>query len=107
MTALYKTVPVTRDQEKRALNQEERILKFCQFMGPDAWFRIDEIHTKCFTERTPITSVRRAVTNLTDKGLLEKSGDDALVSGPHGMSVHRWRLAPEPGQLGLFERRAA
>lgn len=105
MTALYKTVPVTREQERKALNQEERVLKFCQFMGTSAWFRIDEIHKKCFTERTPITSVRRAVTNLTDLCKLEKSA--GTVPGPYGKPVHRWRLAPDPGQMGLFDGRVA
>ena len=49
----------------------------------------------------PITSVRRAMTNLTKAGLLEKTGDKVL--GEYGVMVNTWKLAPkEPKQLGLF-----
>lgn len=39
---------------------------------------------------TPLTSVRRAITNLTEAGLLEKT--DEMVPGTYGKQVHTWRL---------------
>jgi hypothetical protein len=46
---------------------------------------------------TPLTSVRRAITNLTEQGVLEKTG--RMVQGTYGKQVHMWRLAT--GQLML------
>ena len=39
----------------------------------------------------PITSVRRAITNLTNKGLLVKT--DRMVRGDYGQPNHLWKLA--------------
>lgn len=47
---------------------------------------------------TPLTSVRRALSNLTEEGLLEKT--DQMVPGLYGKRVHAWRLAS--GQLEMF-----
>lgn len=46
---------------------------------------------------TPLTSVRRAITNLTEAGVLEKT--DRMVAGTYGKQVHCWRLAT--GQLSF------
>lgn len=47
---------------------------------------------------TPLTSIRRAVTNLTEQGLLEKT--DEMVQGTFGKRVHQWKLrSQEPEQL--------
>jgi hypothetical protein len=46
---------------------------------------------------TPLTSVRRAITNLTEQGVLEKT--DRMVMGSFGKQVHSWRLAT--GQLSF------
>lgn len=43
-----------------------------------------------FNEGVPITSVRRAITNLTLKGLLVKTGTMKL--GYQGKMVHTWKL---------------
>lgn len=40
----------------------------------------------------PLTSVRRAMTNLTKIGYLQKSGH--MVIGTYGKYVNTWRLAP-------------
>jgi Fe2+ or Zn2+ uptake regulation protein len=39
----------------------------------------------------PITSIRRALTNLTDKGLLKKTNE--MVMGKYGKKTHTWKLA--------------
>ena len=37
----------------------------------------------------PLTSIRRAITNLTDKGLLRKT--DTMKKGMYGKMVHTWQ----------------
>ena len=37
----------------------------------------------------PITSIRRAITNLTSEGYLVKT--DKMVKGPYGKQVHTWK----------------
>ena len=50
----------------------------------------------------PITSIRRSMTTLTAKGLLEKTGD--TQEGAYGMPCHLWRLATNKGeQMGLWD----
>ena len=39
----------------------------------------------------PITSIRRALTNLTNKGLLKKTNE--MVMGKYGKKTHTWKLA--------------
>lgn len=41
----------------------------------------------------PITSIRRAITNLTEQGHLEKTGNK--VTGPLGRPEYRWTLTPQ------------
>src|SRR5690349_17379319 len=68
-----------------------------------AWFQ--QHPSGCFAPHqipmpadTPLTSVRRAVTNLTEQGLLEKT--DRMVQGTYGKNVHCWKLrVDEPEQL--------
>ena len=43
---------------------------------------------------SPITSVRRAITNLTDQGVLRKT--DHQKEGPYGDPNYTWTLAREP-----------
>ena len=47
--------------------------------------------------RVPITSIRRAMTNLTDDGLLEKT--DEQVDGPYGRPEYCWQLAKQQTEL--------
>ena len=43
---------------------------------------------------SPITSVRRAITNLTDQGVLRKT--DRQKEGPYGDPNYTWTLNREP-----------
>ena len=54
------------------------------YLSPDM---IDELLYNDY----PITSIRRALTNLTDQGLLEKT--DKMVMGKYGKKTHTWKLA--------------
>ena len=45
------------------------------------------------TSQTPITSIRRSMTNLTNLGFLEKT--DNQQEGVYGKPEHFWKLAPQ------------
>jgi hypothetical protein len=42
----------------------------------------------------PITSIRRAMTNLSDNGKLEKTNE--FVMGNYGKKEHLWQLPKKP-----------
>jgi len=82
---------------RKAKTQEERILAF--FMSrPRELFTPDDVWTmfpvKDFgddSRNTPLTSIRRAMTNLTTAGLLEKT--KTMRIGYYGKLTHCWRIA--------------
>lgn len=61
-----------------------------------------EVHAR-MPGRVLLTSVRRAISNLTQAGALVKL--DQMQSGPFGMPEHLWALPA--GQLDLFVGRPA
>ena len=84
----------------RTRTQEEKIysffLTFGQPLSPS--MILDKMNLKC-----PITSVRRALTDLTSKGKLIKL--DKLVMGGYGKKEHLWRLRTDDDnndQYNLF-----
>jgi Fe2+ or Zn2+ uptake regulation protein len=89
--------------ESRASSQELKILSHFR-ANVGRMFTPSEIHKKLFDPFvTPLTSVRRAVTNLSKAGMLRKT--DIKVSGPYGMPEHCWYLPPDgkkQSQLTLF-----
>jgi len=52
-----------------------------------------------FDGRVPITSIRRALTNLEKAGKLVKT--DVMVMGTYGKMVHTWALASNQMELEL------
>ncbi len=52
-----------------------------------------------FSKKVPITSIRRALSNLTRDGKLMKDG---MAKGPYGKPEHYWRLVPRDPQRELF-----
>lgn len=48
------------------------------------------VKTGKIDRNTPVTSLRRSVTNLKDRGLLEKT--DNMVKGLFGTQVHTYKL---------------
>lgn len=50
--------------------------------------------------KAPLTSIRRAITNLAKAGVLVKTGEQ--VRGPFGKPEHRWKLKAEPKQERLL-----
>ncbi len=90
---------VLERSEAVADRQQDVILDYFRRGGqhtPDEVWQALYIHTM-----TPLTSVRRAITNLTSDGHLEKT--DQQRRGMYGKMVHVWRYARTPGyQIALF-----
>jgi len=98
----YNTVYLKSEKIKlatqKALAQEDKVyLMFLEHPGQK--FTPTEVHEKLGGERFGrFTSVHRCLSNLTDKGLIEKM--DMMVPGPYGKPNHTWRLSPVSGSQG-------
>lgn len=87
----------------KAGTQEDQILEFFQRLGYEVHKAPHQVRLAIFPLKTPITSVRRGMTNLSKAGKLEKT--DNMTMGPWGKMVHTWKLpAPKNGgeQLSVF-----
>jgi|TARA_R100000655_G_scaffold13520_6_gene30562 hypothetical protein len=80
-----------RESRNTAKTQSEIILEFFQ-NNPNLQLSPFEI-LDTLELNAPITSIRRAMTDLTLEGKLKKT--DVMVSGPYGKNVHTWRLNNE------------
>lgn len=87
------------DAMTKAVTQEDVILSFFKAY-PDCDFTPPEVLKACFNDNTPITSVRRSMTNLTNIRHLEKT--DIQRIGLYGTPNYTWRLKIEKGQLCLL-----
>ena len=83
--------------EKKAKNQQDVILEFFKRNATQS-YTPHEVLTFCFpkhphfeTNTVPLTSVRRAITNLTEAGLLEKTG--LMKMCQYGKYVNTWTLS--------------
>ncbi len=83
----------------KAERQEDVILNLFKRGGE---YTPDEVWRQLYLgTHTPLTSVRRAITNLTGLGLLEKT--DRQRPGLYGKNVYIWRVVRNPGyQARLF-----
>jgi hypothetical protein len=86
--------PERQVSEKKALNQQQIVLNIYQQyqgrrLGPS-----DILH---YFPGVPITSIRRAITNLTSAGLLEKT--DKFSFGNYNKVEHLWQLAEPRKQV--------
>lgn len=77
------------DFEAKAQSQEEKILAYFKRVTAPSGIAPSWVHRKVFP-CSPLTSVRRAMTNLTKQGLLEKT--DKQVRGLWGRPEYLWRL---------------
>ena len=84
---------------KKALTQEQRILEFLK-QDPTRPITPSAAVRWVFKDSVPITSVRRALTELTNSGELVKT--TAQVKGPYGRPEFIWRLADKYLQGELF-----
>jgi hypothetical protein len=83
--------------ERAARSQDEQVAElFRSYVSP---FSPSEAHRMLRT-RAPLTSIRRAITNLTRAGVLERTDEQAM--GPYGRPEYRWKLARGEPQQGLL-----
>jgi hypothetical protein len=94
LSIFYNTTHMTEDELRirrvSANRQNQMILKFFQD-NPMGFFTPFEVQLYTNLERTPITSIRRAINTLTDAGLLIKT--DKLRQGDFGAMNHTWKLS--------------
>ena len=80
--------------ETKARSQDEEVLALMKRLSGPA--SPSEVHA--YFPLYPITSIRRAMTNLTSDGKLEKL--DRKIKGPYGRPEYLWRVPK--GQLRLL-----
>lgn len=75
----------------RANKQELRVLKFFQSNDSTERYSPEDILEQVdFGKSIPITSVRRAITNLTNAGYLRKTS--VTKTGQFGKQIHTWQI---------------
>lgn len=98
MASFHNSVKLTGSNlakaELAAKTQEEKVLLFFK-QRPWSAFSPSRVHKLMLmegliAETVPITSIRRALTNLTEENKLEQTGDQ--VDGPLGKPEHVWKL---------------
>jgi len=77
-----------KESRVRAESQESTIYRYFAD-NPSEELTAFEIKAK-LRMRSPITSIRRAITELTNKGRLEKT--DTMKRGDYGKRCHCWKL---------------
>ena len=75
--------------ERKALSQEAVIERFFR-LRPRGRYGPADVQDMVLS-RCPITSIRRAITNLTTRGILIKT--DHKHRGKYGKQEHTWQLA--------------
>ena len=78
-----------RRYKRKAETQKDRIAKYFQIRFASA-LAPSAIHAYLFSDKVPLTSVRRAMSDLAQSGYLTRTG--MLVDGPFGRREHLWRL---------------
>ena len=91
--------------KSKAISQEENIMdifKQKEWLNQDPLLSPAEIWAQYCSEfkEVPITSIRRAISNLTNKYDLVKT--DIMRVGLYGKQEHCWKLARDDGQLKLL-----
>jgi hypothetical protein len=75
-------------------NKQKKLIYHIFVSGVESSFaphQIKDILNERFDENYPLTSVRRAITDLTTEGVLYKT--EHKVKGSYGKKVHTWRVA--------------
>ena len=90
----YNTVKETgsrvRHSYEEAKNQDDKVLLFF-IHNRDDRFSPEQVWRTVFdTEKVPLTSIRRSITTLTNKRLLEKTPFTCM--GNYNKEVGMWRL---------------
>lgn len=82
-----------------ALKQEEFITAIfkANINKPIAPSQIHSIYVKNFQKNVPLTSIRRAMTNMTEKGILRKTS--IMVDGIYGKPQYTWVMERKGVQI--------
>jgi len=88
-----------KESKRKASTQEDRILHFFE-RNQGNRYSPEEIQTYCQMVTRPLTSVRRAITNLTSDGYLRKTND--MKPGIYGKPVHTWEYQRETNQSEIW-----
>lgn len=76
---------------KKAVKQEVKVLEFFKSNSKsDSFSPEDVLQQVDFGKSIPITSVRRAMTNLTNSGHLKKTS--IMKQGQFGKKIHTWQI---------------
>ena len=89
---------ITRILEGKAENQEAKVLDFMR-ENPGVKFSPEQINAICLPD-APLTSVRRALSNLTYDGKIHKAGQK--VKGQYGRMIYTWYYKLEYSQLEMM-----
>jgi len=84
-----------KEARRKASTQEDRILTFFE-KNKGNRYSPEDIQTYCQMANRPLTSVRRAVTNLTKDGYLRKT--KTMKPGMYGKQVHTWEFSSGQNQ---------
>ena len=89
----YNTTNLKGDElktsQKKTASQEQKVLKiFNKYQIP---LSPTEVYRNFTSSNAPLTSIRRALSNLTRDGKLEKTSKKKL--GMYGKYEHCWKLA--------------
>ena len=97
----YNTNRETSDTLQISWNQANKQKKLIYHIFTSLWsdktgsyfapHQIKDILSERYEENYPLTSIRRAITDLTTEGMLIKT--DYRVKGNYGKKVHTWRVA--------------
>lgn len=87
-----------RRAESKAKYQDAQVLALFRKHAPLA-LSPSQVH-RALATKAPLTSIRRAITNLTAAELLART--DMKVRGVYGRSEFKWRLKGEPEQQRLL-----
>ena len=75
-----------RDYKAKTINQNDAIAVYMRNRGA---LSPSQVCLQLFNNTIPVTSVRRAMTSLTNDGLLKRL--DQTIEGPYGRPEHLWK----------------
>ena len=93
--SFYNTINLVKNEllraDQSALNQEQKVLRFFIQQGRDYAGAPSAVRKRVFSDSIPLTSVRRAMTNLANRNDLEKT--EIKTQGQYGKPEHVWRVS--------------
>ena len=78
-----------KTSKKNSKSQDMKILDFFR-LNKDIKMSPSYVHKSLFNELTPLSSIRRAITNLSNSGYLLKCKD--MIEGNYGKLEHTWKF---------------